>query len=145
MQISIAMIALMGVANAGYWTENNACGTWHEDGGADTLISSEVMLVDEVSHDGDDAAKICTSYCNDFEEATCCMALRYYEGEMYIVECEAHSADSLTFAEELTDAYGDYLRVTGEMENEGGGFSDSATTTVFSAAAVVAGLSLLMN
>ena len=151
MQISKALMALMGVANAGYFAEMNACGNWHTLGNDNgDLVANEIMLETVEPHDGDDAARVCTSYCNDYEEATCCQALRYFDetAETYILECQAYTSSFLDPVYEdmpAQEAYGEYFYLLGMMENEGGGFTDSATQKIFSAAAILASVSLLMN
>ena len=129
--------------------ENRVCGTWETDFSVDTLVHKTIAVDSNDKLTGDQAAKICVKMCNNYaEEASCCMAIRYYADEQWHLACEAHSASTTTMLTE--NSYADYegshgtrMFILGTMENEGGGFTDAAQNLVGSAIALAAAVSMM--
>ena len=116
----------------------------------DTLVAKVIEIDSDDRLTGDQAAKVCVGICNDYsEEASCCMAIRYYASMQWHLACEAHSATTTTTLDE--SSYADYegshgtrMYILGSLENEGGGFTDSAAKMFGSAFAMAAAVSFMV-
>ena len=130
--------------------ENRVCGTWETDQAVDTLVAKVVEIDSEDRLTGDQAAKVCVKMCNDYsEEASCCMAIRYYASMQWHLACEAHSATTTTTLTESSyvdyeGSHGTRMYILGSLENEGGGFTDSASKMFASVFAMAAALSIMV-
>ena len=151
MKVSNAILALVGATQAALMIDNRVCGTWEEDFNVDGLIKRVIEIDSEDKLTGDQAAKVCTKMCNDYAEqgATCCMGIRYYSNNLWHLSCEAHAATTTSLLTE--NSYADYetshgtrMYIIGTLENEGGGFTDSAQKMVASAFAMAAAVSFMV-
>ena len=130
--------------------ENRVCGTWETDFSADTLVHQSIAVDSNDKLTGDQAAKICIKMCNNYaEEASCCMAIRYFASNKWHLACEAHSATTTSMISDTSyvdyeGSHGTKMWILGTLENEGGGFTDSASKMVASAFALAATVSMMV-